>query len=559
MRCLDLSKIPRERIDDEGEAAAILVQEVLDRIEKPPYPEIPDAKQVQEDELFRWVIPNTEIEIARVKEGPREGEWLFSPETVAHLEAFYGDVKDLPYRSDAVWGDAGPLGGVYAYYVLFPEESMPVLWINALPEWARAVYLEQPIWKWLAMTIVLVVAALIFYLVVRVSRRVSKRQGKDESPLYWPRLLPPVSGVVLVLLAESLIDEQINVVGPADVIGENSMWVIALVCLAWAIFELGGIVSDAVIRSPQIQPESVDASMVNITARVISFGIAFWVVLEGVEGLGLSLIPLFAGLGVGGLAVALAVRPTFENLIGGFILFIDKPVRVGDRCIFGDKEGFVERIGLRSTRIRTLKDTLLSIPNAEFSQLQLENISRRRLTLYQTVLGLRYETTAEQIRYVLTRLREMLVGHPMVAPLRLRVRFLRFGEYSLDLEIFAYLRTDDFDQYWAMREDLNLRIMDIVKEAGTSFAFPSSTVYISEDAGLDAEHGRQAEARVADWRTEGALPFPEFDEAQSAALEDRLDYPPKGSPQHAGDKGGPEVAQGEAASTVSAPTGKGQG
>jgi len=269
------------------------------------------------------------------------------------------------------------------------------------------------------------------------------------------------------------------------------------------------------------------------------------------------LIPLFAGLGVGGLAIALAVRPTFENIIGGFILFVDKPVRIGDRCIFGNQEGFVERIGLRSTRIRTLKDTLVSVPNAEFSQLQLENISRREVTLYQTVLGLRYETTAEQLRYVLARLREMLVGHPMVAPKRLRVRFLRFGDYSLDLEIFAYFRTDDFDEYWAMREDLNLRIMDIVKEAGTSFAFPSLTAYAAEDAGLDGERGRQAEARVEEWRTKGRLPFPELDEAQRETLEDRLDYPPEGSPQHVGDKGGAEVAQGEAASTATSPPGPG--
>ena len=535
MRCLNVSEIPSQRVDDKGEASVLLLQEVLDRLDLPPYVEIPDAEQMRSKELSRWVIPNTEIEIAQVKEGPREGEWLFSPETVARLKAFYEDVSDHPYRPDAIWGTIGPLGGVYTYYVLMPESSMPSEWIDDLPDWARTVYLEQPVWKWVGIALVLAITVAVFALIYRFARRASQARLPDQG-LYWHRLVTPIAGVVLALVAEHLIDEYINSVGYVDGIGETSLWIIALFFSAWAILALGEIVADLIIRSPSVQSSSIDASLIRISSRLISFGITFWVVLEGAETLGLSLIPLFAGLGVGGLAIALAVRPTFENVIGGLILFIDKPVRIGERCIFGNQEGFVEQIGLRSTRIRTLKDTLVSIPNAEFSQLQLENISRRRMTLYQTVLGLRYETTADQLRYVLARLREMLAGHPMVARERLRVRFLRFGEYSLDLEIFAYLRTDDFDQYWAMREDLNLRIMDIVKAAGTSFAFPSSTAYLGKDGGLDDERSRAAEARVKEWRDKNALPFPELDDAQRAAIEDELDYPPKGSAQHSGDK-----------------------
>ena len=529
MRCLDVSRIPRERIDDEGEAAVILLQEVLDRIEIPPYPEIPDAKTVREEEIFRWTLPNTEIEIAKVEEGPRKGEWLVSPETLARLKEFYRDVENFPYRADAVWGAMAPLGGAYPNYVLYPEPSMPDFWIDDLPVWARAIYLEQPVWKWLGMALVLLSAAGIFTLVWQVSQRADRRRQEDASRRYWPRLLPPVTAVILVYLAEHLIDEYINAAGTVDTVNETLTLVVFFLCLAWVILKLGNIVAEAIIRSPRIQPRSVDASMITITARVVSFVIAVWVVVEGTDRLGLSLVPLIAGLGVGGLAIALAVRPTFENLIGGFILYADKPVRVGDRCIFGNQEGFVERIGLRSTRIRTLKDTLVSIPNAEFSQLQLENVSSRKVTLYQTVLGLRYETTVEQLRYVLVRLREMLVGHPEVPPERLRVRFLRFGDYSLDIEIFAYVRTSDFDEYWAIREDINLRIMDIVSEAGTGFAFPSSTAYFTEDAGLDTERSREAETQVQRWRAKGRLPFPEFDERQLLENEDTLDYPPKGS------------------------------
>ena len=241
---------------------------------------------------------------------------------------------------------------------------------------------------------------------------------------------------------------------------------------------------------------------------------------------------MLAGLGVGGLAIALAVRPTLENLIGGFILFMDKPVRVGDLCRFGDEFGFVEKIGLRSTRIRKYEDSIVTVPNAQFSQLQLENLSSRTKILFRVTIGLRYETTSEQLRFVLAQLRKMLVGHPMVSQEDLRVRFRRFDEYSLGIDVYAYVRTNDRPEYWAIREDLNLRIMDIVKEAGTSFAFPSQTAYFTQDSGLDAGKSREAETQVKDWRANGKLPFPEFDRAEQMEMEDTLEYPPKGSPGH---------------------------
>lgn len=525
MRCLDISGIPRERIDDAGETAVILLQEILDRLELGSLEEIPDAKEARENKLSRWVVPNTELGIVLVKEGAREGEWLFSPETVARLKSFYNKVETLPYRQDAIWGIKGPLGGIFEYTTLLPEESMPVSWVFDLPPWTHILFIKQPVWKWLAMLFVVIVAGVIFALILHISQRA----GKNGADLFWPKLLPPIAGMVTVLLAEHLIDEYINVVGPADAVTEISMWVIVLAFTVWAILALGEVVSDVIISSPRIQPESIDASLIRITSRLIALGIASWMVLEGAEDVGLSLIPLLAGLGVGGLATALAIRPTLENLIGGLVLYMDKPVRIGDRCIFGGQEGYVEKIGLRSTRIRTLGDTLVSIPNAEFSELQLENISKRKVTRYNTMLNLRYETTAEQLRYVLTKLRELLVGHPMVAPQKLRARFWEFGANSLGVEINAYFRTDSFEQYRAMREDINLRIIDIVAEAGTSFAFPSSTVYFTEDAGLDAERSRHAEEQVNQWRSEGKLAFPEFDEMQQSVFEDKLDYPPEGS------------------------------
>ena len=529
-RCFDLSKIPTERIEDIDDETIIYLQEVLDRIALLPEQEIPDAAAVKEEKLARWRIPGTDIVLTKVPEGAREGEWLFSSETVSRLSDFYHSVKDLPYQPDARVGPIGAHGGLYDYKVLFPETMIPARWIDALPAWGRKVYLQQPVWKWLAMAVVLGLSVLLFVLVCRSAWRKRGRRNEEDETLHWEMIVPPASGVATALVADHLIDEVLDITGNFDAVTETSLWVVVLGCLAWAAVVLCNLLAEAIILSPRINPKSVDASLIAITGRVAGLAVALWVLVQGAENLGLSLIPIIAGLGVGGLAIALAVRPTFENLIGGFILFIDKPVRVGDRCRFGGQLGDVEKIGLRSTRIRTRENTLLTIPNAEFSHLQIDNLSQRKFTLYRVTLSLRYETTPEQLRYVLAKTREMLLGHPKVTPFDLRVRFRDLGEYSLNIEIFAYTLTNKFSEYWAIREDLNLRVMDIVKEAGTGFAFPSQTAYLGRDAGLDTQRGQEAETRVQEWRAKGQLPFPEFGAQERERLQDILDYPPEGSP-----------------------------
>ena len=258
---------------------------------------------------------------------------------------------------------------------------------------------------------------------------------------------------------------------------------------------------------------------------------------------GVPLAPLLAGIGVGGLAVALAARPTIENVIGGFTLFADKPVRVGDFCRFGNNRlGTVEEIGLRSTRIRTLDRSVVSVPNSQFSELQLENLTLRDRIRLHAVLQLRYETTPEQLRYVLAKLHELAVAHPKISnDPPLRVRFMGFGDYSLDVEIFIYVATNDWDEFLAVREDMFLRMMGIIKEAGTGFAIPAQTTYLTRDKQKDTEQVQAAEAEVSTWRSEGKLPFPDLPAERTQKIKDTLEFPPAGSPE--GPPAGPREVQ----------------
>ena len=180
-------------------------------------------------------------------------------------------------------------------------------------------------------------------------------------------------------------------------------------------------------------------------------------------------------------------------------------------------------------QVRGLDRTVITIPNAEFCQLQIINFSRRDSNLLHSKLGLRYETTPDQLRLVLARLRELLIRHPKVSMEPARVRFLGYGDYSLDVEIFAFIQTRDWGEFLAIQEDINLRIKDIVEAAGTDFAFPSQTLYMERGHGLDPQSAEKAESMVERWREENRLPFPDYEESFRFELSGTLDYPPEGS------------------------------
>jgi MscS family membrane protein len=354
-------------------------------------------------------------------------------------------------------------------------------------------------------------------------------------------LLGVLASIGIILACWFVLLEVVRLVSDLWIPLSIVLWTLIFIGLGWLIVLIGARVADVINDARRVKEGSIDGQLVRTVLRLASLVFLVLLVIYAADFFGIPLTPVLAGLGVGGLAIALAVRPTLENVIGGLTLFADKPVRIGDFCRFGDEYGTVEEIGLRSTRLRKLDDTLVSLPNADFSQRELTNYARRRRWLYRTTLGLRYETSPEQLRYVMVKLREMLLGHPKASPDWLHVRFDGFGAYSLDISIFAYIRTRDWLIYRAVREDINLRVMDIVKEAGTGFAFPSQTAYLGRDTGLDAGRGQEAETRVQEWRSKGQLPFPDFEESVRGEKEDILDYPPQGSPGYEPRAGAPKT------------------
>ena len=301
------------------------------------------------------------------------------------------------------------------------------------------------------------------------------------------------------------------------------------VFLAWLVWRLLGAGAETIIASPRIASQGLDASLIRLASGIVATIAALVVLVRSLADLGVDVLPVLAGLGIGGLAVGLAVRPTLENMIGGLILFLDRPVRVGDFCEFGDHMGTVEEIGIRSTRIRCRDRTVIAVPNAKLVDMEITNYARADRIQFDCIIGLRYETTPDQMRFLLTRMRETMYAHPMIASDTVRVRLHQYGQSSQDIRIRVFVTTTEWNTYFAVREDILLRVADLVTEAGTGFAFPSQTLYMARDGGLDPERRAEAEETVARWRRRGDLPFPRLRSRRMEELAGTLDYPPRGS------------------------------
>lgn len=206
--------------------------------------------------------------------------------------------------------------------------------------------------------------------------------------------------------------------------------------------------------------------------QVLKLALFLIAILSVLNAWGYNTTAILAGVGVGGIAIALAAQKTIEDLFGGVSVISDRPVLVGDVCRFGDRSGTVMHIGLRSTRIRTPDRTVISVPNGQFATMALENISRRDKVWFHPTLNLRRDTASDQLQKVLASFHEILTAHPKVETGKIPVRFIGVGPYSLDIAVEAYVTTPDYDEFLGIQQDLLLQLLRAVEQAGTALAVP---------------------------------------------------------------------------------------
>ena len=238
-------------------------------------------------------------------------------------------------------------------------------------------------------------------------------------------------------------------------------------------------------------------SLVLLGERILKAIVFVMAVFFVMSDLGFNMTTALAGLGIGGLAIGFGAQQTIANLFGGVSVLGDEVIRVGDVCRFGDRTGTVEDIGLRSTRVRTDERTLLAIPNGTVATINVENLSRRDKILFKTIVGIRPDTKSEHMRYVLSEIRRALDENPKIEKSTLRVRLIEIAA-ALNVEIFSYVLTRDYNEFAAVREQLLLQIIGLVEDAGTGVALPSQTLYIRRDSGLEKDKTANAVKKISD-------------------------------------------------------------
>jgi MscS family membrane protein len=438
-----------------------------------------------------------DILLERVQRGNNPPIWLFSAETLKNVQEIY---KELDVRT------------IRSY--------LPKFLVNTWLLWF-------PLWQWL---LILLLIPLSFGLSILVTRLfnlmlllVVHRIARVRVDHHVARLTGPVRILIFALAIWSITLLSRSVL-------MSAFWTyVALTLTVIGATWLCVRVIDALFKLKQSQFTSSDKiamaqlgrKLSKIMAVILGTLVIFYIA-------GINIAAVLTGLGIGGIAIAFAAQKTLENLFGGIMIISDHPIGVGDFCRAGDYLGTVENIGLRSTRIRTLERTVVSVPNGQLALMSLENFTIRDKIWFHHTLHLRYETTADQLRYILAGIRKMLVEHSKVESpsASARTRFIGFGNSSLDVEVFAYVLETEYEPFLHIQEDLLLRIMDIVEASGSNFALPSQTTYLAGDAGLDAAKSQKAIETVCQWREQGKLPFPDFSPETISEIDSKIEYPP---------------------------------
>jgi MscS family membrane protein len=398
-------------------------------------------------------------------------------------------------------------------------------------------FLSMPLWQWIAIIVLYPVALAAAWLVTLALKLLGYplilliarfRKTKISRPALMPPLLAGPGPVTLFVMLY-LHYELVGAVGIPLLYRQYYRHVVGIpvaIGFCWLLYRLTDFSVRKLIARLKGSRLTAADSMLLLGRRVIKVGFFILAVMIILKAFGFDVGAAWAGIGIGGLALGLGAQKTLDNLFGGVSVLSDQTFRVGDACKIGEYVGTVEDIGLRSTQIRTDARTVVSIPNGYVATANLENFSRRDKILFKHNIGLRYETSPDQLRYLLAEIRKLLYQHSRVESPTARVRLVRFSPNSIDLEVFAYVLSTEFVEFLGIQEDLLLRIVDIVEGAGSGLALPSQTLYVSRDKGLDKQKGQTASATVEDWRQKNQLPFPDHDAATIAQIENTVEYPP---------------------------------
>jgi MscS family membrane protein len=465
-RCFHLKGLTLTARRDSGEEAAILLKEVIDRIIKVDLEKVPGADEVGSGDgaLQRWRLRMTEITIVKVVEGDRAGEFLFSTNTVERLPSFYARVKHLPYLP-------GLKGGGYA------EPWMA----TGLPDWATRKVVFFPNWQWIglfgAILIGLILRTVASYLIGLSKKVTSKTRHQWDNEIMIAVERP--SGVVVAGVFWLFAIHALRFEGNVLAIFNIAVQVVIGVGCIWAFYRLADVAAEYMAELTSRTESTLDDQLVPLIRKSLKVFVVVFGVLVVIQNMGVNVLSLLAGLGLGGLAFALAARDTCANLFGSIMILLDRPFQIGDWVIIGSLEGTVEEIGFRSTRIRTFYDSLISVPNATVANANIDNMGSRRHRRIKAFFGVTYDTDPEKLEAFLEGVKNIVKASPHTRKNGYHVVLNSYQDSCLSVMLYCFLEVPDWSHELIAKQNIYLEIHRLAHKLEVEFAFPTQTLHVA--------------------------------------------------------------------------------
>ena len=416
--CLDTRNLPAFLREERAAEVSVAIKEILDRIEVPPWEEIPGVEEIESVEgserLLRWRMPESRLVIARATSGEEQGEYMFSPDVVRLAVRRYCEMAYAPYRS----GDPATSPGFRQWYISAPGHPVLAPIFERLPDWLKLrTTLGIANWKWPGVLLGFVAAVLAMFYLYRTYQKLVGRLADERVWMRVATLLLPLVAMVVPLLFVHLADRYLAVRStPIEVIRFGS-YAVAILAANFLVFATANRLADLLIALRHRQNPGLDA-LTQITAKLVAVVLTLVLLTAGGQYLGIPVNTLLASAGIGGIAVALAAQDTLKNLFATLTIMADRPCSVGDLIIIDGSMGFVEDIGMRTAKLRLVEGTLVAIPNEQLASKKVENLSRARHIRRKGEIQIPLDTPPDKLQRVVEIVREKLANHEGMEPAR---------------------------------------------------------------------------------------------------------------------------------------------
>lgn len=459
VRTFNLENIPFLLRKEKGRTVAKQLMEIIDRVI------IIDLSKIPEDnKLKRWRLKDTEIIITPVTEGERQGEFLFSASTVERMEQFYDRVKHLPYLPGSGHG------------VKFKEPLRE----RFIPSWGKSQLLGLANWQWIGILLSIFLGLFIkkiTEIIVSFSKKVTQKNETSKRHKFIIAIEQPVGLIVATAFWFACI-HILAFEGKALAFLLMIVQVLLSAALVWMCYRLTDVLTEYMAQLAEKTESELDDLLVPMLSKSLRIFVIVVGVLVSIQNLGFNVMSLLAGLGLGGLAFALAAKDTAANLFGSIMILIDRPFKPGDWIITSSAEGTVEEIGFRSTRVRTFYNSVIYIPNSLLASQNIDNMGVRQYRRIKTMLGLTYNTPPEKIEAFVEGLKQIIKANPHTRKDYFHVALNNYGKSSLEILLYCFLEVNDWSIELVEKQNLFLEILRLAQKLKIDFAFPTQSIHI---------------------------------------------------------------------------------